>query len=129
MRELRFTNIIIHIKIANDMLSGIGKYYGAATETPVSEVREHFEINTVAPLVLFQATHKLLAKSSKPIFLAVSTGVSTITDMHKFPLPVTAYGSSKAALNYIVRKIHFENEQLISFVINPGWVQTDMVSN
>jgi norsolorinic acid ketoreductase len=42
------------------------------------------------------------------------------------PMPVTAYGASKATLNYIVRKIHFENEHLIAFPISPGWVQTDM---
>jgi NAD(P)-dependent dehydrogenase (short-subunit alcohol dehydrogenase family) len=37
-------------------------------------------------------------------------------------LPVTAYGSSKAAVNYIVRKIHFENPDLIAFPIHPGYV-------
>jgi NAD(P)-dependent dehydrogenase (short-subunit alcohol dehydrogenase family) len=46
--------------------------------------------------------------------------------MESVPLKSTAYGASKAAVNYIVRKIHFENPGLIAFPISPGWVQTDM---
>ena len=38
----------------------------------------------------------------------------------------TAYGASKAALNFITRRIHAENPGLIAFVINPGWLQTDV---
>ncbi|THX58151.1 hypothetical protein D6D06_03210 [Aureobasidium pullulans] len=47
--------------------------------------------------------------------------------MEHMPLmPVTAYGASKAALNYIVRKIHFENQGVCSWVLSPGWVRTEM---
>ena len=42
-------------------------------------------------------------------------------------MPFFGYGLSKAAANYLVRKLHFENEgKLISQALNPGWVQTDM---
>ena len=47
-------------------------------------------------------------------------------DMEMYPLPDTAYGASKAALNFVVRKLHFEHENLTIFPISPGWVQTDM---
>lgn len=46
--------------------------------------------------------------------------------MGDIPVPATPYGMSKVALNYMVRKIHFENEKLTAFVLTPGWVQTDM---
>ncbi|RDW61497.1 aflatoxin biosynthesis ketoreductase nor-1-like protein [Coleophoma crateriformis] len=112
----------LDIVIAN---AGISKYYGAAAQTPISEVNEHFEVNAVATLVLFQETWPLLQKAEKPMFVAMSTGIASIGDMGSLPLPATAYGMSKAALNYMVRKIHFENPGLNAWVMSPGWVQTD----
>lgn len=29
-------------------------------------------------------------------------------------------------MNYLVRKLHFENERLTAVAFSPGWVQTDM---
>lgn len=36
------------------------------------------------------------------------------------------YATSKAALNWMTRKIHFENEWLVAFPLTPGPVKTDM---
>ena len=36
------------------------------------------------------------------------------------------YGSSKAALNFLTRKIHQENGELTAFVVHPGWIDTDL---
>nr|POE88363.1 norsolorinic acid ketoreductase [Quercus suber] len=113
----------VDVIVAN---AGISKHYGPVATAPLGEVMDHFTINSVGSLLLFQAFWPLLQQCSKPIFVAVSTGLASIADMEKLPMPVVAYGSSKAALNYIVRKIHFEHDSLIAFVINPGWVQTDM---
>lgn len=107
----------LDVVIAN---AGISKYYGPATTTPLSEVRDHYEVNVLGPLALFQATWPLLEKSKAPIFVAVSTGAASIGNMGDIPMAVTAYGASKVALNYVVRKIHFENEKLIAFPISPG---------
>ena len=46
--------------------------------------------------------------------------------MEHFPGPWYYYGASKAVVNYTMRKIHFENEWLVSAPIAPGWVKTDM---
>jgi norsolorinic acid ketoreductase len=100
--------------------AGISKYYGLASVTPIEEVKEHFEVNTIGPLILFQATYPLLTGSSRPIFVALSTGIGSIGEMGSLPLPATAYGISKVALNYLVRKIHFENPEITAFVISPG---------
>lgn len=48
--------------------------------------------------------------------------------MEKRNFPNAVYGTTKAALNYISRKIHFENEKLVVLAIDPGWVRTEMVS-
>ena len=100
--------------------AGISNYYGTADITPIKEVREHFEVNVVGTILLFQATWPLLKLSSKPMFVALSTGAASIGDMETIPLPATAYGMSKTAVNYMVRKIHFENPELIAFPISPG---------
>ncbi|KAI4730387.1 NAD(P)-binding protein [Aureobasidium sp. EXF-10728] len=114
----------VDVVIAN---SGISDYYGTAAETPLEALRTHFEVNTIGPLALFQAFLPLLLKSANPKFVALSTGVASLGDMDAMPLmPVTAYGASKAALNYIVRKIHFENQAVCSWVLSPGWVRTEM---
>jgi norsolorinic acid ketoreductase len=106
--------------------AGISKYYGSAEVTSISEVREHFEVNTIGALLLFQATWPLLKLSSSPIFVALPTGVASIGDIESIPLPATAYGISKVALNYIVRKIHFETPELTAFVLSPGYVPSSI---
>ncbi|KAF5876899.1 putative aflatoxin biosynthesis ketoreductase nor-1 protein [Botrytis fragariae] len=113
----------IDVVIAN---AGISQYYGKVSETPLSEVRNHFEVNTIGVLTLYQATLPLLLKSPNPIFVALSTAVASIGAMENIPIPATPYGMSKVALNYMVRKIHFENEKLTAFVLTPGWVETEM---
>jgi norsolorinic acid ketoreductase len=109
----------LDIVIAN---AGMAKHAGPAYETPIAEMRDHFEVNTIGPLVLFQATKPLLERSSLPKFVVVTSRIGSIGHMDFGQLPVTAYGSSKAAVNYIVRKIHFENPDLIAFPIHPGYV-------
>lgn len=107
----------LDVVIAN---AGISKYYGLAEVTPISEVREHFEVNTIGTLILFQATWPLLKLSSNPTFMALTTGLASIGEMGDLPIPAAAYGISKVALNYLVRKIHFENPELTAFVLSPG---------
>ncbi|KZP20403.1 putative aflatoxin biosynthesis ketoreductase nor-1 [Athelia psychrophila] len=111
----------LDVVIAN---SGIANYVGPAVTTPLHEMRAHFEVNTLGPLVLFQATAALLEAAHDGKFFVMSTGGASIGDM--MPFPGTAYSSSKAAVNFITRKIHFEHEKITSVALIPGWVQTDM---
>ncbi|MCJ1400300.1 hypothetical protein MMC11_003505 [Xylographa trunciseda] len=113
----------LDVVIAN---SGIGSYYGSALETPISELRDHINVNTIGVLVLFQATWPLLKAAQSPKFILVSTGVASMGLMEHVPMLATAYGASKAAANFITLKIHFENPHLTIFPLHPGWVQTDM---
>jgi norsolorinic acid ketoreductase len=59
----------IDVLISN---AGIANYYGDATITPLEEVREHFEVNAVGTLSIFQETWGLLKKGEKPIFMSLS---------------------------------------------------------
>ncbi|KII87066.1 hypothetical protein PLICRDRAFT_42699 [Plicaturopsis crispa FD-325 SS-3] len=113
----------VDVVIAN---TGINKYYGWVHETPAQELRDHYEVNVVGTVVLFQAVHSLLRASPHPKFVAVSTIGGSIATGATFPFGMLAYGASKAAENWLSRKIHSENEHLISFALHPGGVRTDM---
>lgn len=114
----------LDLVIAN---AGISKNYQSVLETPIKEITDHFEVNTLGPVVLFQAVYPLLkASTGTPKFVALSTIFASIEDQSKYPFPYCAYGASKTATNFYLRKIHFEHPELIAFVINPGWVQTEM---
>jgi norsolorinic acid ketoreductase len=112
----------LDVVIAN---AGISNYFGKATITPVEQMLEHFKINSVAPLLLFQATAPLINAATNAKFVTISSGAGSIGGMEKLRIENTAYGTSKAALNFVTRKIHFENPNLIAFPINPGWLQTE----
>jgi len=111
----------LDVVIAN---AGIAKYYGPVVSTPVDELREHFEVNTVGSVILFQAVWPLLERSKAPKFIYISSGAGSIGGA--IPIPVGAYGASKAAGNFLTAKIHQEHPSLTAFALSPGMVMTDM---
>ena len=113
----------IDVVIAN---AGISKFYGSGLKTPISEVEEHFRVNTLGPLIIFQALHPLLKARQTRKFVTISSGAASIGQI--VPLPLTAYGASKAAVNFITRRLYSEHldEGFVIFLLSPGMVQTDM---
>ncbi|KAJ7158311.1 hypothetical protein C8R43DRAFT_1124916 [Mycena crocata] len=113
----------LDVIIAN---AGIAKYFGPLASTPVSELREHWEVNTLGIVALFQAAHKLLLASptGAPIFAYISTTMGSIS--RYLPLFASTYGSSKAAANFLVKVLASEHPSLVALAIHPGWVATDM---
>ncbi|KAF1980843.1 putative aflatoxin biosynthesis ketoreductase nor-1 [Aulographum hederae CBS 113979] len=120
---LKSTYGISHLSvvIAN---AGISKIYPTAASVQLDDIREHLEVNTFGPVILFQACLPLLLPGSK--FVAISSIAGSIGIMGPGAAPNSAYGPSKAALNYLMRKMHHENGELVVFPIDPGWVQTEM---
>ncbi|KAL2069404.1 hypothetical protein VTL71DRAFT_14083 [Oculimacula yallundae] len=106
--------------------AGLQDTVAPVLETTPDAVRRHFEVNTIGPLTLIQAFMPLLLLSPSPKFLVVSSSIGSIADMKNPPVPFFAYGMSKAAVNYLVRKVAFENPKVVAQAFNPGWVQTDM---
>jgi norsolorinic acid ketoreductase len=110
----------ISIVIAN---AGMAKFYGTALQTPIQGARDHYNTNTVGTLALFQAVYPLLLPSADgvlPKFITVSTAVASIGDMEQWPMNAVAYGTSKAALNWLTKNIHIDNKGIIAFPIHPG---------
>jgi norsolorinic acid ketoreductase len=105
--------------------AGILEFYGPAERTSLQGTREHFNVNVVGTLALFQAVFPLISATidegkSTPKFVTLTSTIGSIGEMDNLPVASTAYGASKAALNYITKKIHLENPKLIAFPMNPG---------
>ncbi|KAJ7505792.1 hypothetical protein B0H11DRAFT_359228 [Mycena galericulata] len=113
----------LDVIIAN---AAVMKYFGPLATTPVSEFHDHFGVNTIGPVVLFQAAHSLLlaSPSGAPAFVVISSIAGSIGRYQHST--AAAYGSSKAALNFLVKVLDHEYPTLIAFSISPGWVSTDM---
>lgn len=125
-REYSITSI--DVVIAN---AGISHSNGRVFENTPEALRDHFNINAIAPVVLFQAVSPLLkaSKTGNPIFLPISTAISSIglqPSLSAFPQAFSPYGGSKTALNWLMTRIHLEEPWLTTWAAHPGLVLTDM---
>ncbi|KAF8962502.1 hypothetical protein BDZ97DRAFT_2076449 [Flammula alnicola] len=91
----------VDVVLAN---AGISNYLGSAAENPVEILREHFEVNVTGMLILFQAVYDLLRASASPKFVPITSGAASLTAYINLPAGYTAYGVSKAGLNWLSRK-------------------------
>lgn len=93
------------------------------------DMQRHWETNTLGPLYLFQSFYPLLLKSTKAEkkFVITSTLAGSLTAA--VPFPLTAYGSSKAAINFVgihIHQEHAEKDKIAVVMVHPGMVSTDM---
>jgi NAD(P)-dependent dehydrogenase (short-subunit alcohol dehydrogenase family) len=114
----------LDVVIAN---AGIAYNWESLESVDPEVVREHFTVNTLGTLALFQAVLPLLRKSKNPKFIPITTQVATITE--PVPYPVSAVALSKIGVNFITQRIHVEHgkkDGIIAFPVNPGGVKTDL---
>jgi len=106
--------------------AGIANDWNKVTEVSVESLKEHFNVNAVGPLILFQAMYPLLLKRQTRKFITMSTIAASL--QLQIDVPHTVYGTSKVALNFITRSIDQEHsgQGFIAFPIHPGMVNTDM---
>ena len=107
----------LDVVIAN---AGICRDLPRVVEAKGASMQEHLLVNVIGPVRLFQAVLPLLEKSKMPKFVAMGSSGGSIGGMELRPFPSATYGASKAMLNYLTRKMHFEHEGVISFPIDPG---------
>ncbi|KAI3391501.1 hypothetical protein diail_7199, partial [Diaporthe ilicicola] len=105
--------------------AGIAKL-NTVEDMPLEELEEVLMINTFSVMLLYKATLPLLRKSSSPRFVFISAAGGSLNEMQKYPYPNLSYGGSKVLANYMVVKMGMENDWLITLLIHPGLVQTDM---
>lgn len=133
IKQLRSEHNIDHLDvvIAN---AAINNYPGSVAEISAETMEDHFKVNTIGPITLFQAVRPLLkaSKTSHPVFVPVTSGLGSIAGQDQLVVlapTFSPYGATKAALNWFTRRIHFEEPWLISFVIHPGVVETEMMTS
>lgn len=121
-------NITSLVVIAN---AGISQIFPAVAAAKADDMMRHFHVNVVGIVFLFQAVLPLLLQASSsasasashstpPKFVTMSTSAGTIGNQEHVPVPNAAYGPSKAALNWITKKIHLEHPDIIAFPLDPG---------
>ncbi|KAJ4031135.1 hypothetical protein NW761_013201 [Fusarium oxysporum] len=119
--QIRNAFDIDHIDVLINNAAASFKSY-PVLDIPTDDLRSAFEINTIGPLTLAQGLWPLLQKSSAPKVVNVSSSVGCIT-YHE--VVAGAYGPSKAALNWLTRALHLQNEGLVAFALHPGFVDTE----
>ncbi|KAM0484048.1 hypothetical protein ACHAP7_003555 [Fusarium lateritium] len=122
IEEIRSAFDLDHIDVLiNNAAANFPSY--PALEIPTADLRSAFEINTIGPLTVVQALFPLLQRPTAPKVVNISSSVGCITYQE---VVAGAYGPSKAALNWLTRALHLQNEQLVVFALHPGFVSTDM---
>jgi NAD(P)-dependent dehydrogenase (short-subunit alcohol dehydrogenase family) len=100
----------LDVVIAN---AGILKSPSAVLHAPQENMLQHFTVNVLGPMTLIQATYPLLkASTSTPKFVPISSTVGGIAKGTLFPASQVEYGTSKAALNWMTKKLWTENPDL-----------------
>ena len=100
-------------------------------EDPFGQLAEEglidtFRVNAVAPILLAQAMLPLLKKGQRPVIASVTSRMGSIADNGSGGY--YAYRASKAALNMLHKSLAVDLAQqgIITVVLHPGWVRTDM---
>ncbi|KAK6462838.1 hypothetical protein DFJ63DRAFT_336140 [Scheffersomyces coipomensis] len=109
--------------------AAIADSYITVLECPKDKWLEHYKINVLAQILIFQKVYKAVAKSTTKKAVFISSGAGTLTAY--IPTPMSAYGQSKAALNFSVIELSTElkSEGFTVVSIAPGIVSTDMGSH
>lgn len=89
------------------------------TDLPIETVRKSFEVNTLLPMRVCQALLPNLARVCQITSLMGSIGDNASGGSY-------GYRMSKAALNMFNRSFAIDFPNILSVVLHPGWVKTEM---
>jgi NAD(P)-dependent dehydrogenase (short-subunit alcohol dehydrogenase family) len=119
---------------AIDVLFNVAGVYGGkkqslgqmAEDLALPDVASTFDVNAMGPLRLTVALLPHVRRGTVKKLVHVTSGMGSIGDNESGGY--YAYRMSKAALNMMSRSLacDLRGEGIVSVVINPGWVQTDM---
>ncbi|KAJ4349468.1 uncharacterized protein N0V89_008083 [Didymosphaeria variabile] len=111
----------LDVVIAN---AGVSYVWPKLKDVKIEDMKGHMAPNVYGVVSLYQATRGLLEKSVQPSFVLMGSQAGVLSNLP--PVPNAAYGPSKAAAHWLIVRLHAEEEWLNAFVLDPGWVQTDL---
>jgi NAD(P)-dependent dehydrogenase (short-subunit alcohol dehydrogenase family) len=118
---------------AIDVLFNVAGVYGdddqsldAMTDLALADVARTYEVNAIGALRVVVALLPHVRRGAAKKLVHLTSGMGSISDNTSGG--DYAYRMSKAALNMMSRSLSVDlrGEGILSVVINPGWVQTDM---
>jgi NAD(P)-dependent dehydrogenase (short-subunit alcohol dehydrogenase family) len=88
-------------------------------------VRNSFNINAIGPLLTARVLHPALAHAPGARIINIGSQLGSVERSSGKSVP---YRMSKAALNMLtkVQAEHYAEDGIVTIVISPGWVRTDM---
>lgn len=112
-----------------DVLINNAGVYGdreSLEDLDLGEMAKTYDVNAIGPLRLTRALLPLIEAGNTKKLLHVTSKMGSITDNTSGGS--YGYRMSKAALNMMSRTlaVDLRAEGIISIVVNPGWVKTDM---
>lgn len=121
----KFGHIDVLVNNAGVFLDEYDAVEGSVFKTPSSLVREAWETNTIAPMLLMQKFIPGMVKNKFGRVVNISSGMGQLSEMNG---GFTSYRLSKTALNALTRIFSDETEGTGVLVnsVCPGWVKTDM---
>ncbi|KAK7917541.1 hypothetical protein PG985_011149 [Apiospora marii] len=112
----------LDVVIAN---AGVSELCPTVADLKLDDLRTHMAPNVYGFLATYQATRLLLQKSLRePVFAPMGSTAGCLESQP--PIPNAAYGPTKAVVNWYTIRINTEDDWLNAFVLDPGWVQTDL---
>lgn len=111
----------LDVVIAN---AGLNSGFDAVESTDLQSLRDDFEVNVVGTFSLFQTCRPLLAKGDSRKFVILTTSVGSIKSLETENMPGVSYGASKAAVNWVGKKLSVEYAQqgFKIGLVHPGYV-------
>jgi len=117
-----------------DLVINNAGFYGGGTQSlrqmaedlTLGDVAHTFDINALGALRVSLALLPHVRRGAGKKLVHITSGMGSIADNTSGGF--YAYRMSKAALNMMSRSlaVDLRGEKIVSLVINPGWVQTDM---
>ncbi|HAR44192.1 MAG TPA: SDR family oxidoreductase [Bdellovibrionales bacterium] len=113
-------------KAIDVLINNAGKYGGAREFEAIdlNEVQSTIETNSIAPMRITRAFLPHLRQSAQPKLVHITSLMGSIGDNSSGGS--YGYRMSKAALNMFSKTFAIDHPGVISIVVHPGWVQTEM---
>ena len=99
---------------------------GTVLSTPAEKWDKHLKVNTVGPILLFQALYPYLTKRVTKKVVFISSVAGSVASFNP-AFPTDSYGLSKTGLNFIAKAAGAELalEGFIVIAVHPGVVLTE----